>query len=101
MTIRAQDRLAGKAHSAAAKPRHSRGSKRPKRGHLLLERLEDRWLPNGGPGLVPAYGNLPLNFEANQGQTDPSVQFLSRGAGYGLFLRQSDAVLTLTHPQAA
>ena len=33
-----------------------------------------------------AYGNLPLSFEANQGQSDAQVQFLARGHGYSLFL---------------
>lgn len=47
---------------------------------------------------VAAYGNLPLNFEANQGQTDPSVQFLSHGQGYTLFLRSGEAVLALHGP---
>src|SRR5437870_4840495 len=42
-----------------------------------------------------AYGRLPLSFEANQGQADPSVDFLSRGAGYSLFLSPSEAVLAL------
>ena len=42
-----------------------------------------------------AYGKLPLSFEANKGQTDPEVQFLSRGHGHQLFLTPSDAVLTL------
>jgi hypothetical protein len=42
-----------------------------------------------------AYGGLPIRFEANDGQTDANVKFLSRGAGYGLFLTQSEAVLTL------
>ncbi len=42
-----------------------------------------------------AYGHLPLSFEANQGQTDSHVQFLSRGRGHTLFLTPSDAVLTL------
>ena len=42
-----------------------------------------------------SYGKLPLSFEANQGQTDPSVQFLAHGQGYALFLRQSEAVFTL------
>ena len=32
------------------------------------------------------YAALPLSFEANRGQTDPSVSFLSRGRGYALFL---------------
>jgi hypothetical protein len=41
------------------------------------------------------YGRTPLSFEANRGQTDPSVQFLSHGQGYMLFLRQGEAVLAL------
>jgi len=45
--------------------------------------------------LVGAYGKLPLSFEANQGQTDRQVKFLSRGQGYTLFLTSSEAVLTL------
>jgi len=39
------------------------------------------------------YGKLPLAFEANQGQTDGQVKFLSRGAGYTLFLTGGGAVL--------
>jgi hypothetical protein len=31
-----------------------------------------------------AYGRLPMRFEANIGQVDPRVKFLSRGAGYNL-----------------
>uniref|UniRef100_UPI000B360824 DUF7948 domain-containing protein n=1 Tax=Crenothrix polyspora TaxID=360316 RepID=UPI000B360824 len=46
--------------------------------------------------LVQAYGQLPLSFEANQGQTDKSVQFLSRGTGYTLFLTPTEAVLGLS-----
>lgn len=42
-----------------------------------------------------AYGSLPLSFEANQGQTDARVQFLSRGNGYNLFLARDEAVLSL------
>ncbi len=45
--------------------------------------------------IVEGYGRLPLTFEANQGQTDPQVKFVSRGAGYNLFLTTSEAVLTL------
>ena len=41
------------------------------------------------------YAALPLSFEANHGQTDPSVSFLSRGKGYALFLTGREAVLTL------
>ena len=42
-----------------------------------------------------AYGHLPLSFEANEGQVDSHVQFLTRGRGHTLFLRASDAVLAL------
>jgi hypothetical protein len=38
---------------------------------------------------------IPLHFEPNQGQTDPAVQFLARGPGYGLFLTPTEAVLSL------
>ena len=46
-------------------------------------------------GLVSNYGKLPLAFEANQGQTDGRVKFLSHGRGYSLFLTGDEAVLTL------
>ncbi len=39
---------------------------------------------------------LPLGFEANLGQTDSKVQFLSRGAGYTLFLTGDEQVLRLS-----
>ena len=45
--------------------------------------------------ILKNYGNLPLSFEANQGQTDHNVQFLARGRGHQLFLTPSAAVLTL------
>ena len=45
--------------------------------------------------IVDNYGKVPLAFEANQGQTDPQVKFVSRGPGYGLFLTTCEAVLTL------
>ncbi len=41
------------------------------------------------------YGKLPVHFEANAGQTDCQVRFLSRGAGYTLFLTSDEAVLAL------
>src|SRR5271169_251668 len=40
-------------------------------------------------------GQLPLIFEPNQGQADPQVKFLARGAGYGLFLDATSAVLAM------
>jgi hypothetical protein len=41
------------------------------------------------------YGQIPLSFESNQGQTDASVNFLARGAGYTLFLKPTEAVFAL------
>ncbi len=38
---------------------------------------------------------LPLRFEANRGQSDSQVEFLSRGRGYTLFLTPAEAVLAL------
>jgi hypothetical protein len=42
-----------------------------------------------------AYGQLPLSFELNRGQTAPEVQFLARASGYTLFLTSQEAVLSL------
>jgi uncharacterized repeat protein (TIGR01451 family) len=58
----------------------------------------------GPSGLVTAAANrsaftsiakTPLSFEANQGQSDGRVKFLSRGRGYQLFLTNDEAVLKL------
>ncbi len=62
----------GKASSATLKPA-------PKNENRILE----------------SYGKLPLSFEANQGQADAQVRFLSRGSGYTLFLTGDEAVFSL------
>jgi photosystem II stability/assembly factor-like uncharacterized protein len=41
------------------------------------------------------YGKLPLSFEANTGQTDSSVKYFARGAGYNVFFTAEEAVLVL------
>jgi len=51
--------------------------------------------------ILETYGQIPLYFEANQGQADSQVRFLSRGRGYSLFLTPSEAVLTLEKPVEA
>jgi hypothetical protein len=61
---------------------------------LIVERLEDRTLLSGAP-LGPAYGQVPLSFEPNVGQTNSQVSFLSHGSGYTLFLSPREAVLSL------
>ncbi|MFL5242523.1 MAG: SBBP repeat-containing protein [Gemmataceae bacterium] len=50
------------------------------------------------PTLQPNLGTLPLAFEANVGQTDPQVQYLSHGPGFELFLTGNAAFLSLTRP---
>jgi hypothetical protein len=50
--------------------------------------------------IARAYGQIPLIFEANQGQSDAQVKFLAHGNGYGLFLTAEEAVLVLQHPAA-
>ena len=49
------------------------------------------------PQIVESYGKLPLAFEANQGQVDKQVQFISRGGGYTLFLTSNEAVFSSSH----
>ena len=50
------------------------------------------------PSLLESYGQSSLAFEANQGQTDSSVKFLSRGVGYSLFFTTDEAVVVLRRP---
>jgi Carboxypeptidase regulatory-like domain/Beta-propeller repeat len=45
---------------------------------------------------VEAYGNLPMSFEANHGQTKSEIKFLSRGPGYSLSLSSTEATFHLT-----
>src|SRR5215467_10754805 len=47
------------------------------------------------PKILEGYGKLPLIFEANKGQTDSRVKFLSRTGGYTLFLTGDEAVFAL------
>ena len=43
----------------------------------------------------PSFGDIPLSFEANQGQAGGSTQFLARGRGYSLSLNRDGVVLAL------
>ncbi len=82
-----------------------RGARRSRRRQhrstypIWFEPLEDRTAPSAtNPGteqLLQSYGQIPLSFEANQGQTDAQVNFLSRGSGYALFLTPSEVVPSL------
>ena len=48
-----------------------------------------------------AYGQIPLSFEANRGQSASEVNFLARGAGYTLFLKPTEAVFALRNVDSA
>jgi Beta-propeller repeat/Cep192 domain 4/Abnormal spindle-like microcephaly-assoc'd, ASPM-SPD-2-Hydin len=44
---------------------------------------------------VAIFSKLPLSFEANRGQAPAAVKYLTRGAGYTLYLTRDEAVLAL------
>jgi hypothetical protein len=60
---------------------------------LLSAQTHTAPTPDHKDRVLQDYGKLPLSFEANQGQTDENVKFLSRGSGYSLFLTSNEAVL--------
>jgi hypothetical protein len=69
---------------------------------LLLGAGTSRVQSNNGPdrtrqpaSSIGAYARLPLSFEANRGQTDSRVNFITRGPGYNLFLTSTDAVFAM------
>lgn len=71
-----------------------------KRWRTGVEHLEHRCLLTAGAegatsSLVENYGQIPLSFEANVGQTDSQVKFLTHGTGYAVFLTDQAAVISL------
>ncbi len=63
-----------------------------RRGNAQPERLPTR------RALANLWTQLPLSFEANEGQTNPRVRYLAHGPGYTLFLTSHEAVLSLLPP---
>src|SRR5215813_11567498 len=47
-----------------------------------------------------AYGKLPLSFEVNRGQADPSIKLISRGGNYNLSFAPTGATLHLQRGSA-
>jgi len=47
------------------------------------------------PSFAEGYGNLPLRFEPNNGQSPRSVMFLCRGATSSLFFTKTEAILMM------
>ena len=64
-------------------------------GHIFGDSPENP--ANAKPAEVALLA-VPLSFEANQGQIDRQVKFLSRGDGYSLFLTSNEVVFTLRTP---
>src|SRR5713101_2235575 len=56
--------------------------------------------PKAQAKTLDSYGKLPLSFEANHGQADGRVKFLSRTGGYTLFLTADEAVLAMLSKKA-
>ena len=52
--------------------------------------------PKAQARILDQYGKLPLSFEANRGQVNEHVKFLSHTGGYTLFLTGDEAVLELS-----
>jgi hypothetical protein len=46
------------------------------------------------------YGKLPISFELNRGQANREVKYVSRGAGYSLFLTPTEARLALRNSKS-
>jgi uncharacterized protein (TIGR03437 family) len=63
--------------------------------HASAAALNDKHRPE------PKLLSVPLSFEPNQGQSASTVQFLSRGAGYALYLTPGNLVLNLERQQSA
>lgn len=58
-------------------------------------------LATDGNAAAPTFGPLPIAFEENVGQTDPSVRFISRLPGSTIFLAPAEATLVLSASDAA
>lgn len=78
----------------AGKSKRDQSAARRRHFRPTLEWLEDRWLPSSS-SVAASYLQTPLSFVANKGQTDASVDYLSEGSGYTLFLTAQGAVLSL------
>jgi hypothetical protein len=52
------------------------------------------------PRIAATMMGMPLQFEANHGQVDAHVKFLSRGSGYTLFLTPTESVMVLQQREA-
>lgn len=73
--------------------------------HIPVRQTHDAWHAKLDSKIntraLDAYADLPLSFEINRGQADERVKFLSRGAGYNIFLTDNEAVLKIRNPRSS
>jgi Beta-propeller repeat len=93
--------LAGLACARAPGSSFEAGARRYSDVNIRLLPLHPREVTAQHARVDERYGTLPLTFEANVGQTDPRVDFVSRGNGYALFLTAGEAVLAFRPRLAA
>ncbi len=77
--------------------RHDANAKRSQVRTASIRSMQSAAQPNPIRARM-IYGHLPLAFERNVGQTDPSVKFMARGSDYALFLTGKEAMLALQAP---
>ena len=46
------------------------------------------------PNKQTSYGQIPLSFIANAGQTDPNVKFQVKGAGHSIYFTPNEITFT-------
>src|SRR5262249_34326923 len=89
-----QRRKNGSTIPPTSRKRSGAGAQKKVARPLGVERLEERTLlSSSGPAtqaVQTTYGQLPLAFEANQGQAAGPINFVARGAGYALSLMPTE-----------
>ncbi len=70
-----------------------------RRDHNNLRLISPELSVVGETRINSNYGKTPLSFEANLGQTNSQVKFLSRGRGYTLFLSSNEVVMSFIRHQ--
>ena len=90
-------------HAIAVAVRPGPASSRPAAAEAGTPRRPDPTQSAGESNdqILQAYGQIPLSFEVNQGQTAAQVDFLSQGSGYTMFLTPTETVLSLQKPAPA
>jgi|GEM_PF-4864338 len=86
--------LLGGRKSGAINPRTRRRTRDGVLARTHIERLEDRTL-------LSALDDLPMLFEPNLGQAGDGVDYVARGAGYGLQLSGADLIVSLRDTEAS